>query len=279
MKRLAAVLAAAVLGTGCIITDDDNVPLVDYGSVNLYWDFIRNAPALAPPSIIVYDESDTDPSILDGPCDESAVDFVTVDSPVGQIVVTCVYSGGGPVGVEGVGIDGIPEGVRSFRVRGWRTIGGFDYAVYDRTFSLQVPGLTTTDHFLDVTGVSEPLDMFAYLASGTPPNEIDYTSCSAAIPTGSTVPPNIGFEVRDVFGTLVEEGFVGCSDPLPAPVFTDSLELDDFKVRMTGYRVEDGAVVFDSCWLDLAHFTPQTGVNGFAPTLFTQPVPSCTPFP
>ncbi len=278
MKRLAAVLAAAVLGTGCIVTDD-NVNNVDYGSVNLYWDFVRSAPALPPPSIIVYDDSDTDPSTLNGPCDESAVDFVTVDSPVGQTVVDCVYAGGGPVGVEGVGIDGIPEGTRSFRVRGWRTISQFDYLVYDRTFNLAVPGRTITDHFLDVTGVSEPLDMFGYLAFGTPPGETDYASCAAAIPAGSAVPPNIGFEVRDVYGTLVDDGFVGCSDPLPALVFAGSLELDDFKVRMIGYRAEDDAVVFDSCWYDLAHFTPQLGAGGFAPTLLTQPIPSCPAFP
>lgn len=268
MKRLAAVLAAAVLGTGCLVTSDD----VDHGSVNLYWDFVRNAPALAAPSVIVYD--DTDVGSPDGACDQSAVDFVTVDSPVGQVVVDCVYGG-----VEGVGLDGLPEGTRSFRVRGWRTIGLSDYAVYDRTFSLQVAGLTVTDHFLDVTGVSEPLDMFGYLAFGTPPGETDYTSCAAAIPAGSAVPPNIGFEVRDVYGTLVDDGFVGCSDPLPALVFAGSLELDDFKVRMIGYRAEDDAVVFDSCWYDLAHFTPQLGAGGFAPTLLTQPIPSCPAFP
>lgn len=264
MKRLAAVLAAAVFGTGCFVTTDD----VDQGSVNLYWDFVRSAPALAAPSVIIYD--DTDEGTPDGPCDESAVDFVTVDSPLGQTVVTCVYGG-----VEGVGLDGISEGLRPFRVRGWRHVGPYDYVVYDRSFNLQVNGLTTTDHFLDLTGVSEPLDLFAYLAYGTPPGETDYTSCTAAIPAGSTSPPNIGFEIRDVYGTLVDDGLVGCSDPLPAPVFAGALELDDFKVRMTGYRVEDDAVVFDSCWLDLAHFTAQIGASGFAPTLLTQPVPAC----
>ncbi len=260
MKRLAFVLTAAVLGTGCIVATDDT------GSVNLYWDFIRNAPA-QPDGIIVYDESDV--GSPDGRCDESGVDFVTVDSPAGQVSVPCVFAG-----VEGVGLDGIVEGTRTFRVRGWRTIGLSDVVVYDRTFGLAVVGSATTNHFLDVSAVSAPLDLFAFLAFGPPPGT-GYPSCAAATPAGSASPPNLRFEVRDFFGTLVDQGTAACAGALPAAVFAGDLDLDDYKVRMQGLRVEDAALVFDSCSVDLAHFAAQTGASGLAPTLFTNPVPTC----
>jgi hypothetical protein len=258
MKPLALALAAAFLGTGCFVGDDDDV-----GTVNLYWDFVRSAPAqTGAGGIIVYDDDDGEVEETDGPCSESGVDFVTVQSPRGDVEVDCVYGG-----VEGVAIDGIVEGVRPFRFIGWRGA----VAVYDRTVSLEVRGNVATDHFVDVNGVSRPLDMFAYLATGTPPNETDYLTCGAA---GS---PNIDFEIREVvFDEVVERGFVGCSDPLPATVFVGDLDLDNYNVRMRGLRTSDDAVVLDSCDVPLDHFDAQTGVEGFAPTLLTNPVPTCT---
>lgn len=258
MKRIALVLAAAFLGTGCVSSSDTT----DYGSVNLYWSFARTAPA-APGGFIYYDDTFAGPGT--GPCLDSSVEEVTVDSPLGQTTVACVYAG-----VQGIGLDDIAEGARSFRFRGWRGA----YLVYDTVVNLDVIGNATTDHYVELQGVSQPLDMFAYLSYGAGAGTL-YASCAAAIPAGSTSPPNIGYEIRDVHGALVDDGFVGCSDPLPAAVFVGDLELDNFDVRMRGYRVEDDALVFDSCAVRLDHFVSETGVDGFAPVLRTNPIPTC----
>lgn len=264
MNRRAAALAlaAAFLGTGCFVGHDDDV-----GTVNLYWDFVRSAPAQGD-GVIVYDDDDGElespnpGNPFTGICEESAVEAVTIESPAGRELATvdCVFGG-----VEGVSLDVI-EGNRPFRFIGWRGA----YAVYDRTVSLAVRGNAVTDHFVDLNGVSQPLDLFADLATGAPPNEDLYLDCAAA---GS---PTLEFEVRDgFFGELVLEGAAGCADALPAPVFVGDLELDNFDVRMRGIRTSDGAVVFDSCPVALDHFTAQTGEQGFAALLLTNPVPSC----
>jgi len=259
MKSLALVLAATVLGTGCFVSTDST----DYGDVNIYWDFVRSAPAQTG-GVLVYDDSDV--GSPDGPCNESGVKTVEVTVPgrSAPVVVSCVYAG-----VEGVGVDAVAAGVRSFRIRGWRDA----FLVYDTFVNLSVQANTMTNHYVDVAGVSAPLDLFAYLAWGAGPT--DYPTCAAATPAGSSFPPNIGFEIRDVFGNLIDDGVAGCVGTLPALVFAGDLDLDNYEVRMRGTRVEDGALVLDSCSVALDHFVSQTGAGGFAPTLLTQPLPTC----
>jgi hypothetical protein len=266
MKRFALVLAAAVLGMGCGGGSNPSAPPV-LGSANVYWDFVRFAPSQPAPHTILYDS--TFAGAVNGACSESAVDFVTVDSAVGQTSVSCVY---GPSHAQGVGIDGLPAGANDIRVRGWRHIGPNDIAVYDETFVVNVLANGLDNHFLDVNAVAANIDLSTYLAFGAGPT--DYASCAAATPASSIYPPNLHFEIREpVFKLLVEGGTVGCGDPLPAALFSGLLDLDDFKVRVQGLRVEDDALVLDSCWVDLAHF----GAQGFAPTALTNPVPTCTP--
>lgn len=264
MKRIAlAAAAVTLLGTGCIVHDDDTYvpppPPGQYGSVNLYWDFVRSAPAQTS-GMLVYDDSDTGTY---GSCDESAVDVVEVTSPLGTDSSECVAVNG----VEGMGLDGIPAGVRSFRLRGWRG----NFLVYDTTVSLEVFAGTTaanaTSYFVDLEGVSANVDLSAYLAYGNP--AAFYASCAAAFD------PYLAWEIRDVFGQLVDAGEDFCNDPLPSYFGRLPLDLDDYHLRMQGL---DGgsAVVLDSCWVDLAHFTTQIDGSGVAPTLFTLPVPTCT---
>ncbi|HEY6001370.1 MAG TPA: hypothetical protein VIV57_00770 [Anaeromyxobacter sp.] len=263
MKRFALVLAAAALGTGCT----SSTPAPAQGSVNLYWDFDRTAPA-QPGGFITYDPYPG--GTISGRCPQSAVDFVTVDTPsVPQVTVTCVY-----LTVQGVGVDGVDSGVQPFRVRGWRHVTGGDAVVYDQTFNLNVPAAAAQSYTVHVTGVAALLDVFTYLAFGTPPGTL-YPTCASATPASSIYPPNLDVEIRDAFGTLIDQGSAGCAGNLPAIVFSKLLDLDDYGVRVQGRRVEDNALVFDSCSTDLAHFATQTGGGGFAPTAFTNPVPTC----
>jgi len=254
MKRLAVVLAASLLGTGCIVSDDSGL-----GTVNLYWDFARHAPAQQG-GFLFYDEDLSGTG--DQSCDQSAVESVRVVPPVGGAVdVTCVFGG-----VQGITFFDMPDGAQPFRVTGYR--GGI--TVFDSSVTVSVRSDAVTDAVIDVVGVSAPLDLFGDLATGVPPAEQFYLTCAEASN------PDITFEINDVFGSAIDSGTVGCTDPLPAPVFSSSLDLDDYKVHMQGNRRSDGALLFDSCWVDLAHFSSQTGTNGFAATLLTNPVPVCS---
>ena len=258
MKRIAFAAAAALLGTGCISsTTTTTVPPQDYGSVNLYWSFAKTAPAQSS-GHIDYDTSYT--GTANGPCAESHVEQVTVDSALGSATVDCVHTNG----VQGLGLDGLPAGLQTLRVRGWRGT----YAVYDGTFQVNVPANGVANQYVAVAGVSAPLDVFAYLAWGTP-TATNYATCADANS------PNIGYQILDVWGAVVDDGTVGCSDPLPAPVFVGDLDLDNYDVRMQGLAVPGGAVVLDSCKVAFDHFGAQTGANGVAPVLYTQPVPTC----
>ena len=260
MKRIALAAAVALLGTGCIVHDDTNYvpPPGQYGSVNLYWDFVRTAPAQTA-GRLVYDDSDTGTY---GACDESAVEVVEVTSPLGTVASDCVAVNG----VEGMGLDGIPAGVRSFRFRGWRG----DFLVYDTTVNLEVfagtTAATATSYSVDLDGVSANVDLFADLAYGDPGTF--YASCAAA------ADPYLAWEIRDVFGQLVDAGDDFCNDPLPSYFGRLPLDLDDYYLRMQGFDGGD-ALVLDSCWLDFPHFATQIDGSGVAPTLFTLPVPTC----
>jgi hypothetical protein len=261
MKRLALTLAATLLGTGCIITDNDLDPVpVHRGSVLLYWDFQKHTQFGAVPL-------DDELTGAAGVCPESAVDSVTIDTPNGAYDLDCrKWNASEGLGVQGVIIDELPVGLQSFRVRGWRG----DLAAYDLSVSLDVYANTVTEHgVLTVPGKPRPLEMFAYLAYGNPAVSVDYQSCAAA---GT---PNIAYEIY--FGpTLVAEHVAGCSDPLPALVFQEDLDVDyGYEVRMQGLSLSNGAVVFDSCYVEFDHLATELGVDGFAATLRTLPVPSC----
>lgn len=262
MNRLAFAAAAALLGTGCVSSSSTPPPPPRYGSVNVYWDFVRNAPG-SQGGVIVYDDTDT--GSPDGACDDSSVEIVEVTSPVGTTTVSCVYAG-----VEGVGIDGIPAGIQTFRFRGWRG----DYLVYETTVNLDVHADMTMDYTdIDLGGVSATLEMFGDLYNtGTAQY---YANCGAATPVSSNYPPNVEYFVNDVWGNPVEHAVVSCGAALPSFVFSDQLDLDNYDVRMQGRRVEDGALVFDSCWLPLDHFAADTGANAFQAVLLTNPIPTC----
>ncbi len=265
MKRFAFAAAAALLGTGCISsTTTTTTPPQQYGSVNLYWSFEKYAPA-APGGVIGYDTSHT--GTANGPCAESAVETVTVSSPLGTQTVSCVHTNG----VQGLGLDGLPAGMQTFRLQGNRGA----YVVYDTTVDLQVVAGTTattaTSYDVVVQGTYAPFDAFAYLAYA--PSSY-YATCALADY------PTVDYYVYDVHGNQVLTGSVSCQDPATGfPVIAvNDLDLDNYTIRMTGWTGPAPQVrTFDSCASDAAkliafdHFVAQTGAGGLAVTLGTPP--------
>jgi len=261
MRRLALTLATAVLASGCIIGDDDDDDhFVGAGSVIVYWDFIRNAPAQQG-GAVRYDSSLE--GVGTGLCAQSGVEVVTIDvGGLPQFAVDCVYQG-----VQGATLDGLPSGAQPARIQGWRG----SVVVHDTTVTLQVfDGQVTDQGVIDVEPVRARLDLFGDLAFGQAPTL--YASCAEA------ENPDISYELFDGYGTRIDAAVVGCSGALPAPVFTGDLDLDNYTVRMQGIGTRApfvGQVVFDSCTLAFDHFGPGIEDAGVFVTLLTQPVPVC----
>jgi len=132
-----------------------------------------------------------------------------------------------------------------------------------------VPAYDVGVVYTSILGLSAPIEAYAYLAFGTP--AADYLTC------GEALFPNFTVDVFDVVSRArIDSYAAGCSNPLPAFVYTGDLDLDDYIVRMKGFDPTSGAKVFDSCDVELAHFGMQIGVNGYAATLFTSPLPVCS---
>jgi hypothetical protein len=269
MRSLALALCVAVLGTGCIIHDDDDDDGYYYGSVgdvNVYWEFIRNAPAQTN-GYVVYDASLT--GTATGACPDSAVEWVRVTSTAGTYDADCqTWNAADGVSVQGITIGNLPEGTQTVRVRGYRG----SVVVHDSSVTVDVFASDVVDAVVSVEPVQASAELYADLAWGTTTPPSYYASCADA---GY---PNVSYALYDGFGTLVAEDLVGCEDPLPTFVYGDQLDLDNYTVRMQGIATSGastGQVVFDSCGVDFDHFSTQTGTNGVAVNLLTNPVPSC----
>jgi hypothetical protein len=256
MNRLALTAALATLCSGCWITTADSV-----GSVNVYWDFRRDAPAQAGGHVF-YDSSFAAVNV-NGICPESGVDTVLVESEAGRVDLDCTGPVGGGNYVQGLVVDGLLSGNTSITVTGFRS----GTAVYRSTAPVTVLGGSVVSLFVDVAGIQAPLEARGDLAFGDP--AALYPDCAAA---GA---PNLDIELHDSFGTLVDHLVSGCSDPLPSLAYNDLVDLDNYTIRLRGKRVSDGALVFDACNKPFDHFGTDTGANAFTATLLTLPVPTC----
>lgn len=264
MKRLALTLAAAVLGTGCIITDDDYDPApIATGSVIVYWDFVRYAPASG--GNVFYDASLVGTGSI---CEESFVDRVVIDSPAGRTAdLPCVYQG-----VQGATIDYVPAGSRVIRVEGYRQ-GVLVYEGASTVSVLANQTVTLESAPVDLLGVPAPIDIVAYFSYAP---DTFWATCDEA---GN---PEVDYEISDSFPTLIATGTVACpagASAFPLDVFISDLELDNYTIRMKGFI---GATrEYDSCTSEALkamafdHFGAQTGQGGIPITLF-EPV-ACTP--
>ncbi|HVI95080.1 MAG TPA: hypothetical protein VM753_13800, partial [Anaeromyxobacter sp.] len=162
MRRVLLLAATALLGSGCIVTNNDTTPTLGSGSVIVYWDFVRNSVN----GPIAYDTSLSGPTA--GACPQSAVESVTIDpldSGVPSATVNCrELNPQAGQAIQGVVIDGVPEGNRSFRIQGWRTVNNHNVAVYDSTVTVSVVRNTTTPQpTAHLAPVRAPAEVFADL--------------------------------------------------------------------------------------------------------------------
>jgi hypothetical protein len=259
---LTAALVTALTGTGCIVSSTESVAT---GAAHVYWSFERTAPA-QPGGFITYDASYGEPAAAgtSGTCPESYVDTVRVASAAGTFDIGCTGRSGN-AWVQGAVVDYLPPGNNTIDLTGYRN----GQAVYRSSVDVFVPAYDVGVVYTSILGISAPLEAYAYLAFGVPAT--DYLNC------GEAFSPNFTVDVFDVVTRKRIDGYAaGCSNPLPAFVYTGDLDLDDYTVRMKGFDPTSGAKVFDSCDVDMAHFGAQVGASGFAATLFTSPLPTCS---
>ena len=258
--RMHALTAAAValLATGC--GGSSQMPL---GDVDVFWDFVRFAPAHAG-GVRVYDSSLAAANV-NGVCPESGVDSVRVTSALGSIDVACTGPVGGGVYSQGLTLRDLDVGPNNITVTGFRG----STAVYRSTVTVQVLANQATQRVVDVAGIQREIDLLGDLLSGVPGTP--YANCAAANF------PDISFDVHDSFGTLVLSGLVGCGTSLPSTLYAQALDVDNYTVRAKGLVTGTSSVVLDSCSVPFDHFVDQlvSSSNPVTVDLFTNPVPTC----
>lgn len=209
MKRLALVLAASVLGTGCYVSSDYTAPGPS-GTLDISWSFVRTL-------------NDATSSQVTYGCSQAGIDTVVVDTAAGGLALSCADAAGDGGAVM------LPPGTYDVTLTAYRG-GSGGVALYSGT----IPGVTV---FLNqVTSRTASLnayfDQFQINANfqdlaGT----ISYPTCaSAGVDT-------ISFHLVDYAGTSVyASGPVPCTDP-PGITFdsTNPVDLDAYTIRVVAY--------------------------------------------
>ncbi len=255
MKRALLALAASVLGSGCIVS---STPAPQVGDVDVFWEFWRYAPAQQGGSV-VYDPIPN--ATVPGPdraCTDSGVDTVYVSYPgFSSPALSCLRSG-----MQGVALQNVPAGSVQITVSGYR--GGVK--VYESTYPVDVYDGSLAQYDFDVEGVNAPMELWAEFQIGTALANF----CDVA---GN---PAVTYTIVDHANTVIwsaaNTAAVPCpgTTALPLPVFppaglNDSLDFDDYSVRMYGY--EGATLSYDSGNVAVQHYASQAGQQGVDVTL------------
>jgi len=236
------------------------------GSLNLYWDFVRTAPA-QPGGRVIYDADLVGTG--DSACPESRVDLVTVNSPLGSMTTSCTRAG-----VQGITLAGLAPGERLLGIQGLRQ----QQLLWYSTFTVQVQAGRTIDAYVDVAPRTVGLDVVARLRNRLEPPERSYATCAEASN------PVVHYEVWDSSGTLVDAGAVGCSagSPLALPVISSTYDCDGYVARLQGYTGQSDPA-FDSCIAEGSKYfyidtlADRSGAGRMEVDLWSPPY--CTPGP
>ncbi len=192
MKRI-ALLAAAVLGTGCVSTIE--AP----GDVAIYWDFLRHTTAA--PGYVYYD-TNLSPGGPDGACSQARVGYVQVTDLYGNLIdpmtpwISCVYQG-----VQGAKFLGFSPGSYTFVVHAFAGTYPTGTEVYTGQSTVNVSGGGLNSVTITAEGVQGNLVVTATLFDGT----TTYTTCGAAGVQW------FDFWIEDFVGTLIDSGSASCA--------------------------------------------------------------------
>ncbi len=229
MKRI-ALLAAAVFGSGCVVSESPGV-----GGVNVYWTFQH------------LDSTGTYQPLN---CAQARVDTVRLDFSDGTANTVPCSQGG----VDGVNVGNFLPGSYWVAVTGYRN--GVAVALYTTLSSVSFYVYAGSDAIANATvpGIWSDLTLSAALfdCSVTPCVQYAFPSCGTANVNYLT------YVVRDGFGISLAQGQVPCpstEDP-PSISFTGSggIDKDTLSIRMQGWQTGVINLVLDSCTVSFNHF-------------------------
>ena len=224
-----AALAVAIVGTGCYSN-----PPTPITNVGIYWDFVRHK---ADGTTVVYDASPTatatgvcpDGSLGCGPCAESGVDFVVLTRGDGAPVdpdrpsMPCTYDG-----LHGATVLQVPIGPQTFRVTGYRRLGGgTSVALYAGEVAIDVVGGYYTETTVHAAGIRQDLAVAVTFAN------------AAGSPIGNTCPAgelSLLHRLVDSAGTVVAEGPMGsCSPAGISYLGSQGIDRDRYTIRVQAF--------------------------------------------
>lgn len=216
MKRIALVLAAALLGTGCIVVDDDDPVRVPVGTLDAAWWFVRTK---------------ADTTTVSYTCADAGIDSVTI-----------AYSRGGSANFpcrtgafEGAVHTAAPVGSQTVTLTAFRGSA----ALYQSSFNVTIAQDATLRLDADLWGIPDDLDIYANFVewNGAP----GWASCGTAVVTTLT------WSLVDWFGTVVDQGSAPCTNPAGVSYRgAQALDRDQYTIRMQGFPSGGPPETFDS---------------------------------
>lgn len=225
MKRIALLLAAATLGTGCIVVDDDDHTPGPTGTLDMTWFFIRTKH------------------------DASTVSYTCADAGVNTVVVSYGAGGSRTFACDNGAYDGVvdtlaPAGSQTVTLTAYRGAA----ALYQSFFNVVVPENATVLLDADVWGIPDDLDVYARFLDRH--GVAEWTTCAAA---GVTT---ISWSLVDWAGTVVDSNSHACTNPAGVSYRgAAAIDRDQYVIRMQGFPAT-GPEDFDSASTQLSAMNP-----------------------
>lgn len=245
MKRLALVLAAAVLGTGCHSSSVYTPPPPPPTGVDLAWSFVRtlaNGSTVSPYG-----------------CTQAGIDNVIVSFPGANVQVPCADSAG-----DGALIVDVSPGTQTITITARRGSA----ALYSGQTTVAVVSGQVTTGSVQALGIPDDLDIYAHFLNQN--GTSGWATCALAAVN------SLGYSIVDWAGTVVASGTTPCSDPAGLS-FTGSnaLDRDNYVIRLQGFT--GASADFDSATTAVAphcsgqafnHFSNDTAAFGWDVNLY-----------
>jgi hypothetical protein len=224
MKRIALLLAAATLGTGCIVVDDDDPGPT--GTLDMTWFFVRTKH------------------------DASTVSYTCFDAGVDTVVVSYGAGGSRSFACDNGSYDGAvdtraPVGSQTVTLTGYRG----NAALYQSFFNVTVAENQTVLLDADVWGIPDDLDIYARFLDRH--GVAEWTTCAAAgVDT-------ITWSLVDWAGTVVDSNSHACTNPAGVSYRgAAAIDRDQYVIRMQAFETGSAFEVFDSASTQLSATNP-----------------------
>jgi len=235
MKRIAFAIAAALLGTGCIVTTSDE----PVGTLDVAWWFVRTKH---------------DTTTLSYTCAMAGIDRVAVSSTRG-------WSDSAPC--DAGPVDGALftafTGSQTLTFTGYR--GGA--ALYESVFNVTVVEGATTILDADLWGIPDDLDIYARFVDSDG-FDVGWSTCAlAGVAT-------LSWSLVDWAGTVVDSHSAACTNPAGVSYSgASALDRDQYAIRVQGFPSGSIVETFDSATTRVAPACDGQAFNHYGPGVGT----------